>query len=169
MRSHPNVMARYTRFVNDFRMSIKEAACLSSLQEFVPRLGWQTELSELLKSPVDRRKVYVVTDTVGDSGKTYFAENFDPTGSMIVNNGSFADIAYTFIQRECTRVVYFDYGRELETFPYRMVEALKNSVISSSKYESRSVRFEPVHVVIFTNTYVDLTKLSADRWHFVGS
>jgi len=168
MQQYPSVMARYQRFINDYRSTLNQNAVLSRFEPYTPRAGWQTELAALLNGPPDRRKVYVYTDSIGNTGKSWFAERFLPSASMIISSGRFEDIAYTFVQRELTKIVYFDYGRDgMDTFPYRMVEKLKDGCITSTKYECRTVYFEPLHVVIFSNHSIDMNKLSVDRWHFI--
>jgi len=165
MQEVPSVMARYSSFIRTYRVTMIQELVIESMAAFVPRPGWQTRLDAKLRGPVCSRSIYVVYDDIGDRGKSYFAERYDARHSFIVSHGRFEDIVYGFIQRDNVKYVFFDYGRDgRESFPYRIVEKFKDGCMTSSKYESRTVYFAPVHVVIMTNWPIDRTRLSLDRW-----
>lgn len=51
------------------------------------------------------------------------------------------------------------------TVSYRFIEEVKNGVLTSTKYDSKTVVLEQmVHIVVFANREPDLAGLSEDRW-----
>lgn len=161
----PGVYARYPRFVSE----LLERRRVSSLQTqvFTPRDGWQRRLDEDLRGPVDRRKVYWVYGRTGGEGKSYFALNWRKDGSdtFIVTGGRFADIFYGFMCAGCPGVIFFDWARDSEeAFPYKVLENFKNGFFLNTKYETKQVRFDSPHLVVFSNFAPNMEKLSLDRW-----
>lgn len=49
----------------------------------------------------------------------------------------------------------------------KIIEQIKNGIYFSGKYESQMKYDKPPHVVVFSNTMPDQSKLSADRWNIV--
>lgn len=81
-------------------------------------------------------------------------------------NGKKADMAHAL--RDDIRVVCIDLARTSESYaPYEAIEQIKNGLIFSGKYDSRTKVFNPPHVFVFANFPPDQAKLSADRWHIV--
>lgn len=162
--SHPSVMANHHRFVTLFR-----AEYLSSLvvrAPLVPRLGtWQTGLWNQLDMPVDPRKIIWLWSVAGNIGKSYFANHYRPDSSAVINGGRHSDI-YCVLEPIVTslRTVFFDFAKSNTIYPYAVMEQLKNGIFTNSKYVSRQVRFNPVHVVVFANAPPDINEMSADRW-----
>lgn len=155
----PNILAKYPRFINTTRRVLRERA--TNHAPFSPREGWQTELALYLTREPDSRKIRWYFDEVGASGKSTFANGFD--GGYIVTGGKHADILYSY---NYERVVFFDWPRcsSGEAFPYAVLESMKNGYFLSTKYEPRRVKFNPPHVIVFSNEQPDKSKLSADRW-----
>jgi len=54
-----------------------------------------------------------------------------------------------------------------EMLQYDFVEAVKNGMVFSPKYESRMKFLPPYHVVVFMNEFLDTTKLSKDMYNIV--
>jgi len=62
-------------------------------------------------------------------------------------------------------VVVINLSRQAEgAFSYASVEAIKDGLTFSGKYEGGHRLFPTPHIVIFSNWWPDETKLSADRW-----
>lgn len=161
--THVSVMARYANWVNSYRALHLES--LVAPTPFVARPGWQENLSVLIEGMVSRRKVVWMWSYEGDRGKSYFANHFDPAHSHVITGGKHADIYYTLASIvHGLKVVFFDYGRAGADVAYPVMEKLKDGMFTTTKYESRTVRFNPVHVVVFANQLPDITKLSLDRW-----
>lgn len=154
----------YIRYYGAFKRMRVEDAAVAPATEIVELRPWQEALRVKLTGPVDSRKVLWFTDFTGGQGKTEFAKwavvNLQ---AHIVHNAKTADIAYGLPTDP--RIVIFDYTRSMEGHVnYGILEAVKNGMVFSSKYESRMKCFTKPHVVVFSNFEPDLTKLSADRW-----
>lgn len=162
-RLHPMAMARYGTWVSRYRSLYLES--LVQITPYVPRLGWQMNLTLLLESQINRRKVVWYWSENGDQGKSYFANHHSPKTSHVITGGKHADIYYTLSTMiHGLKVVFFDYGRSGNDPAYPVMEKLKDGMFTSTKYESRTVRFNSVHVVVFANKEPDYSQLSEDRW-----
>ncbi|AUM61916.1 Rep [uncultured virus] len=161
----PDIVAKYRDFTRVCIEYGREKRFRSSLPDFQPKEGWQTQLVCELNDVPDRRKVKWYYDEVGNVGKSFFALNYrDREGRFgyVVTGGRHADI-YAGYKEE--KVIFFDWARDNEdAFPYRVIENFKNGYFLSTKYQVIARRFEPVHVVVFANFAPDQSKLSADRW-----
>lgn len=163
LEKHPNVLAKYPRFVSTTRRVLSEAQIQD--EPLNPRPGWQESCSRLLTNAPDTRKVHWYYDEVGNAGKSYFARRYRCVGGdrpYVITGGKHADILYAYARQP---VIFFDWPRSgEEAFPYGVVEAFKNGYFLNTKYESVPVYFNTPHVVVFANFQPDRTKLSEDRW-----
>lgn len=132
---------------------------------------WQQQLFDTLSLPPNDRTVYWIWEGVGAVGKTSFAKHLLCTQreTIYVEGGRAADIKYGVCQCiESTgypKVVIIDVPRcSTGYISYQAIEGIKNGLIFSSKYESKTCIFPSPHVVVFSNQRPDGSKLSADRW-----
>lgn len=131
--------------------------------------AWQREIINIIKGPVDRRKVYWYWSEAGSIGKTTLARHLVLKHGCVLLGGKERDILFA-----CAKLLEND-----GTVPpvvinlprcvgnhcsYKAMETLKDGLAFSSKYESGMLKFNPVHVVVFANTPPDAGKLSSDRW-----
>lgn len=166
MLEFPSTMARYPKYVSSFRSLHLESLVVDI--PFAPRQGWQQRLAELLILPPPTRTINWIYSNGGNVGKSYFANNWSPKDSYVVTGGKHADIFYSLSTIiHSLKTVFFDYARMQEGIPYAVMECLKNGRFTSTKYESRTLKFNPVHVVIFSNATPDLNVFSLDRWNIV--
>ena len=56
-----------------------------------------------------------------------------------------------------------------KTFPYELMEELKNGELLNTKYNSEVFRFPVPHVVSFSNETPNMTMLSADRYKIINT
>lgn len=161
LEQFPNECARFPRFISTVRRAKASADAIPVNLENLST--WQLALQELLDLPVQPRKVHWFHDNVGNVGKTAMAKHLMGKGNCFYSTGGkHADILFAY---EGQRTVIFDFPRSAEEFVcYSVIEALKNGIITISKYESRTFSFPIPHVVIFANFEPDRSKLSADRW-----
>lgn len=160
MEDHSSEYAKFPRFIHDYIRAVEEKSVVR--ENLITRDGWQTELHELLHGEADPRKVIWFVDEVGNSGKSYFATHYTDKLSYYVTGGRAADIYYGY---QYEPVVFFDLARmKQEIVQYDVMESFKNGQFYSTKYECKNVKFNIPHVVVFSNFYPDLTKLSSDRW-----
>lgn len=163
LESHPEILAKYPRFVDTTIRIYSEP----EPSAFSPRLGWQTNLYDILTGRPDGRQIYWYWERAGNTGKSTFALNFAHGGrrGYVVTGGRHADIFYAYSNEH---YVFFDWPRDAEeAFPYRVLEAFKNGYFLNTKYESVPRRFPIPHVVVFANFEPELVKLSTDRWNVI--
>lgn len=162
MEEHTKAYAMYPRFVHAYTRAVEESRV--QRENFIPRDGWQTNLSQLLETPPDSRSITWYYDRDGNKGKSYFARNYKGS-NYYVTGGKAADIFYGY---EYESVIFFDLARmKQDIVQYDVMEAFKNGQFYSTKYESKLVRFNVPHVIVFANFYPDTSKLSADRWNII--
>lgn len=132
--------------------------------------GWQLELKRMLEEPADDRKIHYVVDPVGNTGKSWFCrymlqEHRDDV--QILSVGKRDDLAYAI--DETKRIFLFDIPRKcMEYFQYPVVEALKNKLVFSSKYNSKMKELPGnVHVCIFSNEEPDRNAQTSDRYKVI--
>jgi len=161
------IYAKYPKYCRELNAYYRRARYLETLPKFVPLPGWQCDLVETLRGPVDPRKVIWIWEETGSVGKSYFCRHFrigEGAGELgyIITGGKYADIQFGYNEE---KVVYFDWARDQEEqFPYVLIEHFKNGYFFSPKYESRGRIFDPPHVVVFANFAPNTGKLSQDRW-----
>lgn len=162
MEEHTKAYAMYPRFVHAYTRAVEESKVIK--ENFIPRDGWQTELVAKLSEIPDSRTINWFFDSEGNKGKSYFARHYSGS-NYYVTGGKSADIFYGY---EYQPVIFFDLARmKQDIVQYDVMEAFKNGQFYSTKYESKLVRFNVPHVVVFANFYPDVAKLSADRWNIV--
>lgn len=145
--------------------------------------SWQKDLLENLDKIPDNRTIIWVFDPEGGAGKTSLAKHLClkyPNECLYLTGGpqnckyGVTSFLYTkkknvFIRNSNNlRIVIFDYTRSQdETVSYQAIEEIKNGIFYNTKYESMMVMYNCPHVVIFSNFYPDLNRLSSDRWNII--
>lgn len=155
---HPEVMCRYSAFIEQVRADNLKPSCPS-----IELRPWQLSLLDVLKSPPDDRSIYLLIDPVGGAGKSTFCRYLYATqdGVELFGSAKSADIACAVSE---PKIALFDFSRSLDEFrPWGMVESVKNGVVFSGKYKSGVKLFSSPHVVVFTNSDIEPNKLSIDR------
>lgn len=130
---------------------------------FEPR-PWQSRVLQMVSGSPDDRHIVWVTDERGNQGKSRLARHLVCEYGAQLLGGKLADMAYMYDER--TKIVVFDITRQQQEYVdhlYTMAEMLKNGMVVSSKYESRTKIFEPPHVIFFSNVTWDKGKWSRDR------
>lgn len=134
---------------------------------------WQLEILELVKTKPNKRTIHWYYDTKGNIGKTSIAKSIcikNPNESLYLS-GKGNDIkcgVVSFINNKENelKIAIFDFTRSTENYvSYEAIEAIKNGIFFSGKYESGMVIFNSPHVIIFANFRPDETALSTDRWN----
>lgn len=129
-----------------------------------PEFPWQMKILDECKEEPDDRKIIWVWEEIGKVGKSQFAKFMAVEhGAVIFNQGKFSDIACALPDNP--KIVIFDLPRTLEDHVnYGAIEAVKNGMIFSGKYESHTKFFDSPHLYIFANFPPEEDKLSKDRW-----
>lgn len=160
----PGLFARYPRFAGSIRrLEAEEARRRTKIDIF---RSWQQSLLVALEAAPDPRTVHWLWDRAGGTGKTTFSKHLvDNMQAFYSNGGKHADITYAY---NGEKIAIFDFVRSSEEFVcYSVIEAIKNGILTISKYESQTRIFDPPHVICFANFFPDCTKLSEDRWNIV--
>lgn len=136
---------------------------------------WQRELASSISCRADARTVVWRWDPQGNTGKTSFANWLRRKhDALVLDTTSQRDVARIFAKKRVlgrkwkSNIVVFDLTRQVEDFDsiYRTLEAVKNSRITSGKYDSEVVEFgRRFHVIVFANWPPKRSMLSADRWN----
>jgi len=130
---------------------------------------WQQAVVDMIKTKCeDDRKIYWLYDEIGGMGKTAFTKYCNVTlGASIIRGGALKDIAFSL--PESPKIVIFDITRSQECrVNYEALEAVKDGMIFSAKYESRMKVFDSPWMIVLANFAPDKEMLSADRWEIIN-
>lgn len=135
----------------------------------VPALrDWQANLHDVLKEDCDDdRTIMFYVDAQGNSGKSWmcrFMLQTYPLRVQVLGVGKVTDIAY-MIESE-KDIFMFDCERSASEFlQYRVLEQLKNQMVTSTKYSGQMKILRKIpHVVVFMNEYPQMQALTNDRY-----
>ena len=130
---------------------------------------WQQRIIDIINQEPDDRKIYVVLDPNGNTGKSFLSRNY----GILYNNkilelrgGTKADMLYLASQKALFDTVFIDVARksEVKDFSYDAVEELKNGSYISTKYECKHIYNHVPHIFLFMNNVPDFAANSLDRW-----
>lgn len=129
---------------------------------------WQKDLLVELREPADERTVVWYCDRLGGSGKTSISKFLmvNLPNAMYFSGGKFADMAHQVVKSK------FDPSTIIVNLPrtsegkvsYAAIEAMKDGILQSGKYEGGWRLYPCPHVVVMANWMPDLGALSHDRW-----
>lgn len=162
--SFPVMFLRYGRKMRELAMHLSP----TPLIEGGILYPWQENLKEvLLADCTDDRSILFFVDAEGGKGKSFFQRwmlSKHPSDVQVLSVGKRDDVAHAI--DESKRIFLFNVPRGgMEFFPYNCIEMLKDRVIFSPKYNSRTKVLQEVpHVVIFCNEDPDLTRMTPDRY-----
>lgn len=133
---------------------------------------WQEGLYHALRfeDPGDRKIIFYV-DTVGGKGKTWFQRfmvSKYPDKVQILSSGKRDDVKHSV--DETKEAFLFNVPRGgMEYFPYTVVEEIKDRMVYSPKYHSRTkIIRHKVHVIVFCNEMPKMDAMSQDRYVIVN-
>jgi len=132
---------------------------------------WQQEVALLLENEAqDTRTIRWYWEPTGNVGKTSLAKHLciKWPKNILYLSGKAADIKFAvsgFVKKNTLKMAIFDLTRTSEQFvSYEALEAVKNGIFFSGKYEAEMCVFNSPHVVVFANFPPDTSRLSGDRW-----
>jgi hypothetical protein len=133
-----------------------------------PLRDWQIPLYEALQQPctTDRGILFYV-DPDGGKGKSYFQRwmsSYYPDRVQVLGVGKRDDLAHTIEEEK--DIFLFNVPRlQGEFLNYSILEMLKDRVVFSPKYDSHTKILQKIpHVVVFTNEFPDMGKMTQDRY-----
>lgn len=162
----PDLTAKYPRWCYDYIADQKDIL----VEEHAPR-EWQLDLQSLLSEEPDDRIVFFIVDESGNQGKTWFAKSYckEYSDAQYLEPSKKADMAYA-LQDEL-RVLFINITRstsgEKADYLYSFIEAVKDGMVFSPKYESRTKYYGNVHVVVMMNEKPNMSLLSQDRYRVI--
>ena len=161
---HPVVMARYPVFCRSVICDLSPPPALPNHN----LRAWQRSVVDFIDAPVHPRRILFVVDERGNQGKSFLCEFLQQQREnvQVLEPGKLADLAYVYEQT--TKILLFDVPRSRTKYiDYSFLESIKNGRLFSTKYDSRMIRFERPHLVVFMNEAPDATALSADRYEYI--
>lgn len=132
---------------------------------------WQTTIRDECSKKPCRRTVNWIWDPEGNSGKTEFCRYmFVDHDAVIISAGKAADMKHAVCaaldERPSMKVVLVSLPRDSPTLHFGTVEAIKDGMVFSTKYESNMCVFNPPHLYILSNELpMDFSALTRDRWN----
>lgn len=125
---------------------------------------WQKQVVELIeKDSENDRVIYWFWDSEGCKGKTTLCKYLISKHGACMIDGGYKDIAYSLPDNP--KIVLMNITRTTEGHVnYKALEAVKDGLVFSSKYESRCKIFNSPHVLVFANFQPDFESMSKDRW-----
>ena len=159
---HSIVLAKYKQFSMEYVMDHKPLRKIP----FYPLHDWQKELLGKLDAEPDDRTIVFVVDVSGNNGKSWFAQWYEQThpDCQLITPGKKADMAFNLKDDIRTLILDCPRSKQGDFIQYDFLEEVKNRVIFSPKYESRTKRLPMVHLVVMMNECPDMSKLSHDRY-----
>lgn len=128
---------------------------------------WQQEIVDICNTKPDDRTIHWYWESDGCRGKTTLCKVlYDKFKANIIGNGAMKDIAYSI--DESPKIVCMNITRSNEEHVnYGAIEAIKDGLVFSSKYESKCKIFNSPHVFVFANFKPREENMSKDRWRIV--
>jgi len=130
--------------------------------------GWQLELRDILIKTRPDRRIYWYWSKSGQMGKTSFQTWFEQNVCGVHHaRGCMTDVMNGIINSTSViRIVFWNLPREAtaDGVSYQAMEAIKDGLVTNTKYEVKSVFLDLMHVVVFANIPPNEERLSADRW-----
>lgn len=139
--------------------------------ELVAPYPWQDAILKKLAVEPDDRSVLWVRDAQGGAGKTALCKHLVLKHGALMVGGRVQDATYALAQfseskKPMPKIVIFNFTRSQEqSVSYQAIEAIKDGIFFSGKYESGMVCMNSPHVLCFANFAPETSKLSTDRWH----
>lgn len=140
-------------------------------RNFTPR-PFQRDILKLTTEEPDRRKIYYFYESEGNTGKSVLIEYLHIFHGAVVTGGNSADMKYAIERWSQITGAYpvficVDVARseQLTKESYKAIEAIKNGLFFTGKYESTMTHsFVKPHVLIFSNSKPERKNFSHDRW-----
>lgn len=123
---------------------------------------WQAECIHKLDKQNDREVMWIV-DPDGNHGKTFLCKEMAlHHDAAVFGNAGKKDLAFAYDDQP---IVAFNLTRTTtERVNYEAMEALKDGLLFSAKYESETKVFTPPKMVVMSNNYPNYDSMSLDRW-----
>ena len=152
----------------DFAVEKKLTRQLKTFLQYELR-PWQKTIMDAIMIP-DDRKIMFVYDTVGNSGKSIFAEFLEYKGCAmeLPPLRAFEDLMQFAAGMPDQSCYLIDMPRALKKDKlsefYSGVECLKNGILWDKRYSAQKRRQDRPNIVVFANELPAFEYMSQDRW-----
>lgn len=132
--------------------------------------GWQLEVMRIIADEPDERTIHWFWEANGGVGKTCLCKYLAVKHNALMVTGKSADMFHSIATNPKKReLVIVDVPRSTQDYVnYGAIEAIKNGLLFSGKYEGAQLVFNSPHVFMFANEPPREDKMSQDRWHIVN-
>lgn len=165
-KHQPRAYLKYPRFAN----LVRHRQQPRQLEFGEPNAEWQTNLATRLENDPDDRSIDFIIDPDGGKGKTWFCRwllTKKPDAVQVLGIGKKADLAH--MVDETKTIFLFNIGRnQMDFISYGILEAIKDRMVVSTKYNGRTKLLAKSHVVVFCNEHPDMNKLTEDRYNLIS-
>lgn len=157
----------------------KELNLTSRKQEYANNIEyypWQLKVSNYLTNRIpSQRKIVWIFDESGSNGKSTFVSTFkllhkDNTISIDISSKRETDIAHIIAKYAKSglkpEIFLIDIPRshgETDSM-YKILEKIKDGELTCTKYDGTTIDFDWPHVVVFSNFFPNVQKMTYDRW-----
>jgi len=133
---------------------------------------FQKQIEEWFENEPDDTSINWIVDREGGTGKTVFCKYlYQKYNAIIMTKGSYNDLAQVLAGvvkkgrnlNEKT-IIVLNYARDSSNISYHALEALKDGLMTSPKYESNTIVFNTPHLVVFANRLPSLERISGHKW-----
>jgi len=128
---------------------------------------WQQEIIDIIKTEPDDRTIHWYWEETGKVGKSHFVKHIVLThDNAHFVNGKKTDIYYAL--EDNIKILLIDIPRPMSNHIghlYTVLEEVKNGLIFSGKFKSKTKCFDPPHIFVFANVPPDTHQLSEDKWN----
>lgn len=136
----------------------------------VKLLHWQDYICRRLLESLDNRRIYWLFDKLGSHGKSTLVKWMAYYhNAIILDWADMKDCACAVSRAKDKKIIIFNLMRSkpariCHQDLYAAIEACKDGIVFSPKYESGQVIWEGSNVLVLSNFEPDLDRLSRDRW-----
>lgn len=137
----------------------------------VPLKKWQVEMEDWFLGEPDDREIRWYTDLEGGAGKTCFLKHLilKYPGQILLAGGRARDMAFLAKEQGDYRMVVVNLSRgDLNRVSYKGIEALKDGLMCSTKYECAQLVYNTPHVCVMANEDPNIHMMSYDRWNIIN-
>jgi hypothetical protein len=129
--------------------------------------GWQLEIVNMINTKADRRTIIWGYDKEGHKGKSDFTTWLCDNKHAMAISGKSSDVYHALANCDVfPNIIIYDIPRSFDHdyLNYTTIEQIKTGRIFSPKYESKCLRFNSPHIIIFSNSLPQVDKVTHDRW-----
>lgn len=128
--------------------------------------GWQNDVLDIIKLKPDNRTIHWFWEPNGNVGKSQLVKYLVVKHNAIIISGKGNDIYHMIAKSNNRKLIVCDIPRvNIGHVNYTALEAVKNGLIFSGKYDSDQYVFNSPHVICFANEPPEWDNMSLDRWN----